>query len=118
MTALASVCNGYNLIIENVFENRNKHIGQLKKMGADLITKGGIIIAKGKEKLYGADVSATDLRCGAALVLAGLRAEGYTTIDNVSYIDRGYYKIEDKITALGGNIKRVEFEKKGNCGGN
>ena len=118
MTARASVCNGYSLIIENVFENRNKHIGQLKKMGADLISRAGIIIAKGKEKLYGADVSATDLRCRAALVLAGLKAEGYTTIDNISYIDRGYFKIEDKITALGGNIKRVKVEKEGNCRGN
>lgn len=117
MTALASVCNGYSLIIENVFEGRNKHVGQLKKMGADLIVKGGIIIAKGKEKLYGAEVSATDLRCGASLILAGLVAEGYTTIDNISFIDRGYYKLEDKLTALGGNIKRLNIEKKGNCRG-
>ena len=116
MTALASVCEGYSLIIENVFEARNKHIGQLKKMGADLITRNGITIAKGKDKLFGAEVSATDLRGGAALILAGLVAEGYTTIDNIALIDRGYYKIEDKITSLGGIIKRIEFEKKeGNC---
>lgn len=112
MTALASVCEGYSLIIENIFEARSKHVGQLKKLGADLISRNGIIIAKGREKLFGAQVSATDLRGGAALVLAGLVSEGYTTIDNIHYIDRGYHKIEDKITALGGVIQRVEVEKK------
>ncbi|MBQ8909273.1 MAG: UDP-N-acetylglucosamine 1-carboxyvinyltransferase [Clostridia bacterium] len=115
MTALASVSDGYSLIVENIFDGRNKHVGQLKKMGADLITRNGIIIAKGKEKLFGAEVSATDLRGGASLVLAGLVAEGYTTIDNISYIDRGYYKFEDKLTALGGCIKRITIEKEGNC---
>lgn len=112
MTALASVCEGYSLIIETLFEARNKHIGQLKKMGADLINRNGITIAKGREKLFGAEVSATDLRGGASLILAALVAEGYTTIDNISYIDRGYYKIEDKLSSLGGIIKRVEIEKK------
>ncbi|MBO5395128.1 MAG: UDP-N-acetylglucosamine 1-carboxyvinyltransferase [Clostridia bacterium] len=118
MTALACVCEGYSLIIENVFEARNKHICGLKKLGGELISKNGIIIAKGKEKLFGAQVSATDLRGGAALVLAGLVSEGYTTVDNIHYIDRGYYKLEDKFSALGGIVKRVKSEKKeGNCMG-
>ena len=116
MTALASVSKGYSLILENLFENRCKHVGELLKMGCDIRLRNGVMIIKGKEDIYGADVSATDLRGGACLVLAGLRAEGYTTIDNIGLIDRGYYKIEDKFTALGGDIARVEVEKKvDNC---
>jgi len=112
MTALASVSEGYSLIIENLFENRYKHVGELLKMGCDIRTRNGVIIVNGREKIYGAEVTATDLRGGASLVLAGLRAEGYTTIDNIKLIDRGYYKIEDKLTALGGDITRVNIEKK------
>ena len=112
MTALACVSDGYSLIIENLFENRCKHVGELLKMGCDIRTRNGIIIAHGKKKIYGAEVSATDLRGGASLVLAGLCAEGYTIIDNINLIDRGYYRIEDKLTALRGDIKRVEIEKK------
>lgn len=116
MTALASVCQGFSLIIENIFEARNKHIGELKKLGADIISRNGVTIIKGKEKLFGAEVCAPDLRSGASLVLAGLVSEGYTTVDNIHYIDRGYYKYEDKISALGGIVKRVQIEKKeGNC---
>ena len=116
MTALASVSEGYSLIIENLFENRSKHVGELIKMGCDIRTRNGIIIVNGRNKIFGAEVSATDLRGGASLVLAGLCAEGYTTIDNINLIDRGYYKIEDKLTALGGDITRVEIEKKvDNC---
>lgn len=114
MTALASVSEGYSLIIENLFEARSKHVGELIKMGADIRTRNGVMIIKGKE-LYGADVFATDLRGGASLVLAGLVAEGYTTIDNIGLIDRGYYHIEEKLSALGGDIKRIEIEKKGDC---
>lgn len=113
MTALASISQGYSLIIENLFEARSKHVGELIKMGADIRTRNGIAIIKGKEKLYGADVVAPDLRGGAALVLAGLVAEGYTTIDNISLIDRGYYHLEDKLSMLGGDIKRLSIEKKG-----
>jgi len=115
MTALASVSAGYSLIIENLFEARNKHVGELIKMGADIRMRNGVMIVKGKEKLYGADVSSPDLRGGAALVLAGLACEGYTTIDNIHFIDRGYYKLEDKLNALGGDIKRIEIEKKVDC---
>ena len=116
MTALACISKGYTLIIENLFENRCKHVGELIKMGCDIRTKNGVIIINGKEKIYGAQVTSTDLRGGASLVLAGLCAEGYTTIENINLIDRGYYKIEDKLTALGGDITRVEIEKKvDNC---
>ncbi len=116
MCTLASVCEGYSLIIENLFESRFKHIGELLKMNCDIRCKNGVCIVKGKEKIYGADVNATDLRGGASLVLAGLVAEGYTTVNNIGLIDRGYYKIEDKLTALGGDIKRIKCEKKvDNC---
>ena len=112
ITALACICEGYSLIIENLFESRCKHVAELIKMGADIRTRNGVMIVNGKEKLYGADVCAPDLRGGASLLLAGLKAEGYTTINNIGLIDRGYFKIEDKISALGGNIKRIEIEKK------
>lgn len=116
MTALATVSEGYSLIIENLFENRCKHVGELIKMGANIRTRNGIIIVGGQEKLYGSQVTATDLRGGASLVLAGLCAEGYTTIDNISLIDRGYYKMEEKLGALGANIVRVDVEKEvDNC---
>ena len=115
MTALATISKGYSLIIENLFENRCKHVGELIKMGANIRTRNGVIIVGGVDKLYGAQVTATDLRAGASLVLAGLCAEGYTTIDNVELIDRGYYKIEEKLTGLGANISRVNFEKEVDC---
>ena len=110
MTALASVCDGYSLIVENLFEARNKHVGELIKMGADIRSRNGVNIIKGKDKLYGAEVIAPDLRGGASLVLAGLVAEGYTIIDNISLIDRGYYHIEEKLSGLGADIKRIEIE--------
>lgn len=115
MTALATISKGYSLIIENLFENRCKHVGELIKMGANIRTRNGVIIVGGVDKLYGAQVTATDLRAGASLVLAGLCAEGYTTIDNIELIDRGYYKIEEKLTGLGANISRVNFEKEVDC---
>ncbi len=113
MTALASISDGYGLIIENLFEARSKHVGELLKMGADIKSRNGITIINGREKLYGADVSAPDLRGGASLVLAGLKAEGYTTIDNIKLIDRGYYKMEEKLNMLGCDIKRLEIDKRG-----
>lgn len=107
MMALASISKGYSLICENLFESRLKHASELIKLGADIRCKNGICVINGKKKLYGADVSSTDLRGGASLVLAGLVAEGYTTIDKVSLIDRGYYKIEEKLSCLGAEIKRI-----------
>ena len=112
MFALVSISEGYSLIIENLFESRFKHIGELLKMGCDIRCKNNVGIIKGKEKIYGADVVCPDLRGGASLVLAGLVAEGYTTINNIELIDRGYYHIEDKITKLGGSIKRIASEEK------
>ena len=107
MVALASVCNGCSIVFENVFESRFNYVGELLKMGCDIKFKSSVCIVRGKNKLYGADVCATDLRGGASLVLAGLYSEGYTTIDKISLIDRGYYQFEQKLSSIGGDIKRI-----------
>ena len=92
---------------ENVFENRFGLVPELKKMGADInVQNNHTAIICGVEKLYGADVFACDLRAGAALVVAGLVAEGYTTVYNIDYIDRGYEKIEEVFKSLGADITR------------
>lgn len=115
MVALAAVCEGYSLIVENLFESRNKHIGELNKMGCDIRCKNGVCIVRGKDRIYGADVIAHDLRGGAAVVLAGLVAEGYTTVSGANVIDRGYFRLEEKLCALGGDVKRVRCEKGLDC---
>ena len=79
-------------------------------MGADILVKDRIAVISGVEKLYGADVFATDLRAGAGLVLAGLIADGYTTVHNVHFIDRGYEKFEEKLSSIGADIKRIKIE--------
>ena len=107
---LQSVANGTSVIKENLFENRFNHVMELVKMGADIFVKDRLAIVKGVERLYGADVSASDLRAGAGLVIAGLIADGYTTIHNLHYIDRGYERLEEKLTMLGADIKRVKIE--------
>ena len=112
MMALASISEGYSMICENLFEARFKHVGELVKMGCDIRCKNGICVICGRENIYGADVNSPDLRGGAALVLAGLVAQGYTTVNNVYYIDRGYYRLEDKLSSLGAMIKRIESEEK------
>lgn len=109
--ALASVTQGTSVIIETVFENRFMHVDELKRMGADIKIDGRSAILQGVDSLTSAPVKATDLRAGAALVLAGLVADGVTEIDNVYHIDRGYDDIEKKITNLGGRISRKEQAK-------
>ena len=112
MMALACVSDGYSMICENLFEARFKHVGELLKMGGDIRCKNGICIICGKRKIYGADVESTDLRGGASLVLAGLVAEGYTTVKNIEFIDRGYFHLEDKLSSLGASIKRIKSEER------
>ena len=107
MMTLQSVSQGVCFLEETIFENRFGHVFELKKMGADIITKNRIAMIRGVDRLFGADVTATDLRAGAALVMAGMKAEGYTTIHNVDLIDRGYEKIEEKYALLGADIKRI-----------
>jgi len=103
---LQSLSCGTCLLTENVFESRFGLVPELKKMGADISVQNGTAIIRGVEKLYGADVFATDLCAGAALVMAGLAAEGYTTEYNVEYIDREYERIEEKFKILGADIQR------------
>lgn len=107
LAAMTTAC-GTSIIVENLFENRFKHVPELIKMGAKITVKDNIAVVEGVGGLSGASVRAFDLRGGAALVLAGLVAEGYTTVENVSLIDRGYFKIEDDLTRLGAKIKRIK----------
>ena len=107
--ALQTISNGTSVIIENLFETRFKHVTELVKMGAQILTEGRSAVIKGVEKLYGAEVTATDLRGGAGLVLAGLVADGYTTISNIGQIKRGYESIESDLKCLGADIKKMEF---------
>ncbi len=104
--ALMTIANGTSVITENVFENRFAHAGDLRRMGADIKIEGRNSIIKGVKKLSAAPVMASDLRGGAALVLAGLVAEGTTEISRIYHIDRGYVKMEDKLRMLGAKIKR------------
>lgn len=99
---------GTSIIVENIFENRYKYISELTKMGAKATIEGKTLIINGVRKLYGADVVSTDLRGGAALILAGLVAKGRTTVTNIEYILRGYEKLEQKLTKLGANIKLIK----------
>ena len=95
--------------MENLFETRFKYAGELKRMGADIILRGRTAIIRGVEKLHGASVTAGDLRGGAALVLAGLAAEGQTTVLDLSHVDRGYGQFERKLRLLNAKIRRVKI---------
>lgn len=106
MATLLSVAKGTSTMIEGVWDNRFQYVNELKKTGTNIKVEGRMAVIEGVEKLTGAKVVATDLRAGAALVLAALCAEGETVIDNVKYIDRGYEAIEEKLTALGADIER------------
>jgi UDP-N-acetylglucosamine 1-carboxyvinyltransferase len=106
-TALNAIADGTAIITETVFENRFMHVQELQRLGADIRLKGNTAIIRGVPRLAGAPIMATDLRASASLVLAGLVAEGVTTIDRVYHIDRGYENIEEKMGMLGARIKRV-----------
>jgi len=106
--ALDCYAEGVGTIRETIFENRFMHAQELLRLGADIRIEGNTAIVTGREKLTGAPVMATDLRASAALVLAGIAAEGTTTIDRVYHIDRGYEHIETKLGQLGAKIQRVK----------
>lgn len=106
--ALSCVANGTSVITETVFENRFAHTGDLIRMGADIKVEGRSAIIKGVKKLSAAPVMASDLRGGAALILAGLVADGTTELSRIYHLDRGYVNLEKKLTALGADIHRVE----------
>ncbi|WP_061213843.1 UDP-N-acetylglucosamine 1-carboxyvinyltransferase [Syntrophomonas wolfei] len=107
MMALFAAIPGTSIIVETIFENRYMHVQELRRMGADIKLEGRIAIVKGKTALEGATVEATDLRAGAALILAALFAHEETIISKVEHIDRGYEKIHEKLEKLGADIRRV-----------
>lgn len=109
MASMLTTAKGTSIIIENIFENRYKYAQELNRMGAKITIEGKSAIIRGVRKLYGTNVNATDLRGGAALVLAGLIAKGTTRIDNIDYILRGYENLDEKLRRLGANIK-VNFK--------
>ena len=106
--AMLTVARGTGVVIETVFENRFMHVAEFNRMGADIKIEGRTAVVKGVDQLYGANVNATDLRAGAALILCGLIAEGETQIGEIYHIQRGYVDIDKKIRSLGGNIEIVE----------
>ena len=108
MTALMAIAEGQSLVTETVFENRFMHVEELIRMGADIHTEGRSATIKGVDKLMGCQVRATDLRAGAAMILAGLVAEGTTEIGDIYHIDRGYENITEKLCGLGAQIVRRE----------
>ncbi len=106
--ALLATVEGTSIVVETVFENRFMHVDELRRMGADIRVEGRVAVVQGKKKLTGARVEATDLRAGAALVLAGLAAEGETIVEKPFHIDRGYENLEKKLRSLGADINRDE----------
>lgn len=112
---LQAISKGTSIIVENLFETRFKHVPQLSKMGADIVVKDRTAVVNGVSQLFGAEVYATDLRGGAALVMAGLVAKGTTVVHNVHYIDRGYEHLELMLSNLGAEIYRYEDKDKNYC---
>ena len=107
ITALLSTVEGTSIVNEAVWDNRFRYIEELRRMGAKISVDGRLAVIEGVENLTGASVSATDLRAGAALIIAGLSAKGKTTIENINHIERGYENIVEKLTNLGADIKRI-----------
>jgi len=105
--ALATRAEGTTLVTETIFENRMMHVQELVRLGADIGVEGNTAVVRGVPKLTGASVMATDLRASAGLVIAGLMAEGATTIDRIYHLDRGYERIDEKLSLLGATIRRV-----------
>jgi UDP-N-acetylglucosamine 1-carboxyvinyltransferase len=106
MMALATRATGTSVITETIFENRMMHVQEFLRLGADIEVEGNTAIVRGVPGLAGANVMATDLRASAGLVIAGLTAEGTTTIDRIYHLDRGYERIDEKLSALGARIRR------------
>jgi UDP-N-acetylglucosamine 1-carboxyvinyltransferase len=109
ITSMLTVAKGTSMITESIWEGRFRHVDELKRMGADIKVEGRVAVVEGIKELSGARISATDLRAGAALVIAGLMAQGKTEIYNLFHIDRGYENIQGKLASLGVDIKRVKF---------
>ena len=107
---LAARAEGSSVITENVFENRFMFAAELGRMGADITIEGHHALVRGVKGLQGAPVSATDLRAGAAMIIAALAAQGVTEVEEICHIERGYESIEEKLQALGADIRRVPVQ--------
>lgn len=108
LMVLASIAEGTSVVTESIFENRFKHVDELRRMGANIKIEGRVAIVKGVKNLTGAYLEATDLRAGAALVLAGLVAEDVTIVDHIQHVDRGYDSLEHKLSNIGASVTRVD----------
>ena len=106
-----ALAEGTSIVTESIFENRFRYVDELARMGASIKVEGNVAVISGVEKFTGARVSAPDLRAGAALVIAGLAAEGITIVDDIYYIDRGYENLDEKLRGLGAKIEKVASEK-------
>ena len=111
IAATLALADGTSTVTESIFENRFKYVDELARMGANIKVEGNRAVVMGVEKLTGARVNAPDLRAGAALVIAGLAAEGITIIDDIHYVQRGYERFEEKMQGLGAKMERVCSEK-------
>ncbi len=109
-TSILTTAKGTSIIVENIFENRYKYTSELKRMGAKITIEGRTAIIKGTRKLSGTNVIASDLRGGAALVVAALCAKGTSKVENIEYILRGYENLDIKLNKLGANISRKKGE--------
>ncbi len=108
ISTLLALSNGTSVVTESIFENRFKYVAELARMGADIKVEGNMAVINGVEGFMGAAISAPDLRAGAALVIAGLVADGFTILDQIMYIERGYEGFEEKLIALGANMKKID----------
>lgn len=113
MTALLALAGGTSIVTETIYDNRFRYIAELKRMGCEITVEGRAAVIEGVKELSGAEVCATDIRAGVALVVAGLAAKGRTEIRNVWHIDRGYEEIEEKLGALGAEVSRLAGERLG-----
>ncbi len=113
MMSLMSIAKGTSIVADMVYPDRFIHVGELLRMGANIVRQGPRATIIGVEKLGGAQVTASDLRASAALILAGLAADGETEVSRVYHLDRGYEKIEEKLSSLGAKIKRVTDKPSG-----
>ena len=106
---MAMLCkaDGASVLTETIFENRYMHVPELARMGADILVQGRTAVVRGVDRLVGAPVMATDLRASMSLILAGLAAEGETQVQRVYHLDRGYERLEEKLSAVGADIERV-----------
>ena len=111
MAVLLSIAEGTSILTESVWDNRFQYIGQLLRMGANIQVDGKVAVIEGVRRLTGVNVKATDLRAGAAMIIAGLVAEGTTIVENINYIDRGYEDVVVKFSSLGGDISRVSVSE-------